>query len=215
MWRDLWPWCAPLVFTASLIFFPVVPAASPEALFMWVCHFPCCCLATFCVIGCYHDHPYLNIHHFGTWYFFFLPLRVTSSGLSVSFGLFLFTRFLEPLFSHDRCPQTQGVLWLVPADSWRVGALLVCGVYCAQSFKVDSILLTALEAVCGFVCTSCGFKLWGKRDWDLGLCNYPPGSEVVKEPFIIKVVRRASRTHVSSCKALCLSLCVVYVYTCL
>lgn len=47
----------------------------------------------------------------------------------------------------------------MPTDSGMVGALLVCGVYYALSFKVDSILLIVLEAMCGFVCTSCGFKL--------------------------------------------------------
>lgn len=73
------------------------------------------CLVNSCVIG-YYERPYLNIHHFGTWYsFIFLCEWLLLVCLClVSF----FTRSLEPLPSCDGRPQTQRG-W-GPAGMWAL-----------------------------------------------------------------------------------------------
>lgn len=81
---------------------------------------------------------------------------MTSSGVSVSFVLFLFTRFLELLFSCGRCPQTHmgvGGSVIDWCPQTHEEGVLDCGVYHAQSFKACSILIlfVILEAICGFV----------------------------------------------------------------
>lgn len=93
-------------------------AAASEALFLWVGHFPCCCLATSCVIGCYHDHPYLNIHHSGTWYsIFFLCEWLHLVCLYHLFSSFSqdFLSFFSPVVGAHRLIWEWEALWLIGA----------------------------------------------------------------------------------------------------